>query len=235
MNGLAHIFLHVGLCSAVQRVPADTPIAMRVQMAYPHGDPPYDKTLNLTRGEGDELVVEFDVPRAEYHLSIYVPKYHCASSSFLTVLSDQNRKVAATLSETPPPGPPPILLLDGTAPTSFLYLKPTYVLFDSGLTCGQPIPAPLVSHFDVDYDEGAYYLTMFADPALQTSTPVFSMRLRTPTGLAHYVRLPIKLPPAAYGWPSNVQFNITEDMIDELATEKTDVLLCPKVWGTSAG
>jgi hypothetical protein len=234
MNGLAHIFLHVGLCSSVARLPEGTPVAMHVLMAYPHGDPPYDKTLNLVRGEDNELVVEFDVPRAVYHVMIEVPKYKCGSSSFATVLGDQNRKIAATLSEAPP-GPPPILLLDGLAPTSFLYLKPTYVLFDGSLTCNQPVSAPLPAQIDVSYDQGAYYLTMYADPALQTSAPVFAMRLRTPTGLAHYVRLPIKLPAAGLGWPYNVQFNITEDMIDDFATEKTDVLLCRKMWGTSAG
>jgi hypothetical protein len=235
MDGLAHIFLHVALCKSIARLPEGTPIAMHVQMAYPHGDPPYDKTLNLVRGDENELVVEFDVPRSEYHLAVAVPKYSCSSSSFVTVFADQNRKIAATLSEDPP-GPPPLLLLDGTAPTSFLYLKPTYVLFDSTLTCNQPIPAtPLTAVFDIDYDQGAYYLTMYADPSLQASAPVFTFRLRTPTGLAHYVRLPIKLPPGGYGWPSSVQFNITEDMIDGLATEKTGVLLCPKIWGTSAG
>ena len=46
--------------------------------------------------------------------------------------------------------------------------------------------------------------------------------------------MPVKLPPYT-GWPATIQFNITEDMIDELATEKTGVLLCPKIWGTSAG
>jgi hypothetical protein len=47
--------------------------------------------------------------------------------------------------------------------------------------------------------------------------------------------LPLKLPPIGPHWPQEDQFNITEDMIDGLATEKTGVLLCPKVWGTSAG
>jgi hypothetical protein len=125
MDGLAHIFLHVGLCNSVARLPEGSPIAMHVQMAYPHGDPPYDKMLNLVRGDEKELVVEFDVPRSEYHLQIAVPKYGCSSSSFVTVFADQNRKIAATRSEEPP-GPPPILLLDGTARRSCTSSRRTY-------------------------------------------------------------------------------------------------------------
>jgi len=235
MNGLAHIFLHVAMCNAVARLPEGTVVAVHVQMAFPHGDPPYDKTLNLARGEGSEWVVEFDVPRSLYHLTIVVPKYGCSSSSFQAVLADQNRKIATTLLDGPDNTPPPVLLLVGTAPMSFLYLKPAYVLFDQSLTCNQPVTTPLTSQFDVDYDQGAYYLAMRPDPSLAGANPVFAVRMRTPTGLAHYVRLPLKLPPIGPHWPQEDQFNITEDMIDGLATEKTGVLLCPKVWGTSAG
>jgi hypothetical protein len=232
---VSHIFLHVGLCSAVARLPAATALAVHVQMAYPHGDPPYDKTLTIQRGDTDERVIEFDVPRGEYHLQVGIPKYACYSSNFTQVLADQNRQIAVTLLDAQARTEPPILLLEGTAPMSFLYLKPTYVLFDTSLTCNQPITPQLQSKIDIDYDQGAYYLAMYANPDLPLTNPVFALRLRTPTGLAHYVRLPIKLPPAAGGWPSNVQFNITEEMIDGIATEKTDTLLCPKVWGTSAG
>jgi len=234
MDGLAHIFLHVGLCGSVARLPESTAVPVHVVMAYAHGDPPYDKKLTIPRGDGTEWVIEFDVPRAEYHVTVDVPKYKCASSSFAQVFADQNRKIDVTLSEAPPPELP-VLLLDGTAPTSFLYLKPTYVLFETGLKCDDPVTTQLPTHIDVDYDQGAYYMTMFASPQPPPLAPVFAIRLRTPTGLAHYVRLPIKLPSLVGGWPSNIQFNISEDMIDGLATDKTGVLLCPKIWGTSAG
>jgi hypothetical protein len=39
----------------------------------------------------------------------------------------------------------------------------------------------------------------------------------------------------AVAWPADVRFDVSEDMVDALATEKTDVLLCPKLWATSAG
>jgi len=216
-------------------LPAATPIAMHVQMAYPHGDPPYDKTLTMPRGDTNERVIEFDVPRGLYHVWVDVPKYNCSSSTFEQVLADRNRKMVATLADSSVRPEQPILLLQGDAPISFAYLKPTYVLFDSSLTCNQPISAPLPTHIDIDYDQGAYYLKMYAEPSLQLTNPVFALRLRTPTGLAHYMRLPIKLPPAEGGWPSVVQFNIADDAVADYATQKTDTLLCPKVWGTSAG
>jgi hypothetical protein len=235
MDGLSHIFLHVGLCSAVARLAPDAPIAMHVQMRYVHGAPPYDKTLQLVRGEADELVVEFDVPWNVYHVDVSVPKYHCTSSSFAAVLAEQNRSIAVKLSEQPSAAPP-LVLFDGTAPTSFVYMHPAYVLLPNGTACQATIPTPLDSHIDIDYEQGAYYLALQADPALLTSAPpVFAVQFLTPRGLAHYVRIPVKLPPYTGGWPATIQFNITEDMIDELATEKTGVLLCPKIWGTSGG
>jgi hypothetical protein len=126
-------------------------------------------------------------------------------------------------------------MLQGLAPTSFLYVKPTYVMFDAGAACNQPVPAPLPEHVDFDYDQGAYYLTLYADPAVWARSPVFAMRLRTTTGLFHYVRVRLQLPPVAVAWPADVRFDVSEDMVDALATEKTDVLLCPKLWATSAG
>jgi hypothetical protein len=35
------------------------------------------------------------------------------------------------------------------------------------------------------------------------------------------------------GWPNVYMMNVSEDMVDGLATEKVDTLLCPKVWTTS--
>ena len=86
-----------------------------------------------------------------------------------------------------------------------------------------------------DSDQGAYYTWLYATPDLTARAPLtVALRLRTTTGLAHYVRLPVPFPPPWNGWPPSIHFNITEDMIDGLITEKTDTLLCPKLWETSA-
>jgi|SRR5271156_156963 len=235
MDGLTHIFLHVALCSAIARLPEQTIVAMHVRMQFSHGDPPYDKTLRLERGDDPEEVVEFDIDRGTYHLTVDVPKYACRSSEYLTVLPAQDREVTATLTDVSQPIASPTLLVDGTAPMSFLYLKPTYVFFDKTVTCNQPIGQPLAARVDVDYGQEAYYASVYADPSLASMAPVFALRLRTVTGLAHYVRLPMTLPLEPLAWPARVEFNITDDMVDGLATDKTDTLLCPKIWETSAG
>jgi len=236
MDGLAHIFLHVGLCSAVARTSPDTQVAMHVRMMFRVGDPPFDQTYRIPRGEGLEKVVEFDVGRGAYRLQIDVPKFNCASTSYVYVIADQNRKISATLADAATPPVLPILLMQGTAPTSFLYLKPTYVLFDSSATCDHPIPPPLPAHIDIAYEPGAYYASLYGDPSLATSAPVFAMRLRTVTGLAHYVRIRIPYPPViGGGWPGALRLDVTDDMATDFATDKTDTLLCPKFWMTSSG
>ena len=120
MDGLTHIFLHVAFCNAVARLPAQTTVAMRVQMAFVAGEPPFDKTFAVLRGDAPETVVEFDVGRGSYRLTVDVPRYACRSTEFLTVLPAQNRKVTATLLDASQPVAPPTLLLDGTAPMSFI-------------------------------------------------------------------------------------------------------------------
>jgi hypothetical protein len=235
MDGLSHIFLHIGLCSAMSRLPAQTIVPMHVSMMIPRGDPPYDRMLKVQRGDGSDVVIEFDVTRGTYHLVVEVPKYGCRASSYETVFENQNRKIAETLTDGSVPIEPPTLLMDGLAPLSFLYVKPTYVLFDKSVTCNQPIGTPLPSRIDVVFDQGAYYSAMYLDPTVAATAPVFALRFRTATGLQHYVRIPIHIPSDLGTWPQNDRFDITEDMVDELATEKADTLLCPKIWGSCAG
>jgi len=45
--------------------------------------------------------------------------------------------------------------------------------------------------------------------------------------------LPFPAPPGP--WPGSIHLDVSEGMIDELATEPIDTLLCPKMWRTSAG
>ena len=208
---------------------------MHVQMAYRVGEPPLDKIFRVTRGDGSQAVLEFDIPRDIYKLQIDAPKYHCSTSDYLDVLADHNRTVTETLAAAPDVPETPVMLLDGTAPLSFTYAKPTFALFDKSLACGQPIQAPLPAKVRVEYDQGAYYVWLYADPSFEVHAPlVVAIRLRTPTGLAHYVHLPVSIPSASGGWPGAARFNVSEEYLDDVATDKTDVLLCPKLWSTSA-
>ncbi len=230
---LQHIFLHVGLCTAVARAAPDATIAMHLRMSYRVGGDEIDKVVTFARGYDPQTVVEFDIPRSMYRLQLDVPKYKCSTSDFIDVLADHNRTIAETLVDEPPAPPAPVVVMDGAAPTSFLYLKPTFVLFEKGLACNQPITTPLPSHINVEYDQGAYYVWLYTDPAPAETPVVVALRLRTPTGSAHYVHVPIPFPTPWGGWPNTIRFDVTEDMVDGLATEKTDTLLCPKLWETS--
>jgi hypothetical protein len=231
---LEHIFLHVGLCTAIARANPDAPIAMRVQMAYQQGGDEIDKVVRFTRGYDSQTVVEFDVPRNTYLLQLDVPKYKCATSDFIDVLSDLNRTVTETLTDGPPSPPLPVVIMDGAAPTSFLYAKPTLAIFGKGLACNQPITTPLTTHANVEYDLSAYYVSLYLDPTLDPAEQlVVALKLRTPTGLAHFVHVPIPFPVPWTGWPDTIHFQVSEDMIDGLATEKTDTLLCLKLWESS--
>lgn len=239
MLGLSHVLLHVGLCSAIGRLPPDTTIAMRVHVTYPvrppQPDTQFDKVFRFTRGDDPSTEIEFDIPRGIYHLQMDVPKYKCSGGGYFQFLSDHNREIAESLHDigTPPP-PEPDVLLQGTAPTSFLYVKPTFVLFDKSVVCKGPVDTPLPSHIAVENDQDGYYVRLYSDPKLDAhGSLVVALRLRTPTGLYHYVRVPIDFPTHHGGWPESVGFNVTEDQLDGLATEKTDTLLCPKLWETS--
>lgn len=232
---LEHIFLHVGLCTAVARADPDATIAMHVQLAYQQGGDEIDKVVKFRRGYDSQTVVEFDVPRNTYLLTLDVPKYTCSTTDFIDVLSDLNRTITETLADGPPGPPLPVVIMDGSAPMSFLYVKPTFAIFGKGLGCNQPITTPLATHVAVEYDQSAYYASLYVDPALDPATPlVVALKLRTPTGLAHYVHVPIPYPVPWGGWPYTVHFPVSEDMIDGVATEKTDTLLCLKLWESSS-
>ena len=208
---------------------------MHVQMAYRIGEPELDKVYRFARGDGSVTVIEFDVPRGVYRLALNVPKYGCATTDYLDFLPDHERTINETLVDGPPGPPKPVFLMEGAAPLSFQYVKPTFVLFDKTLVCNQPIDTPIPSHFSAEYDQGAYHVWLYSDPTIEAHAPaVVALRLRTPTGTAHYVRVPITFPTPWAGWPSNIQFDVTEDMIDGLTSEKVDTLLCPKLWETSA-
>lgn len=235
MDGFAHVFLHVALCKAMVRAAPATTFAMHVRMAFRTGDTQFNKSFSVSRGDGSDAVVEFDVPRGVYRVLVEAPKYGCTASDFLEVLPDANRNVNETLVDGPPAPPQPVMLLDGTAPTSFLYVRPTFVLLDKNVACNQPIGPLVTSPVRVEYDQGSYYVWLYSDPQMERQGQyTVALRLRTPASTAHYVRLPFAFPTPWAGFPGHIQMNVSEDMIAGLATEKVDTLLCPKLWQSSA-
>lgn len=230
---LAHILLHVGLCTAISRAKPSAQVAMHVSLAYPRTSDgnAFDKTFTFERGDDPETIVELDAPAGLYRMDLDAPKYGCSAASFVTIIADHDRMIATALDDAPTP-PKPVMLLDGSAPTSFQYARPTFVLLDPTTACNAPIAGALPSDIAVENDRDGYYVSLHYDAATVASAPVLALRLRTPTGLHHYIRIRVAFP-TWRGWPNTVRFNISEDELDSLATEKTETLLCPKLWETS--
>jgi hypothetical protein len=237
MLALAHVILHVGFCNAIARAAPTTSVALRVRLTDRIGRAQVDKVYRFERGDDPFAVVELDSAFGIYRLDLDVPKYRCSATDYLFFISGHDRTITANLSDAPAPPPPTPVLLSGTAPQSFLYVQPTFVLFDkSSVTCNKPVTQPLPSHIVVENDQDGYYAWFYSEPSPASSAPqLLALRLRTPTHQYHYVRIPIGFPIPWSGWPESIQFNVTEEMVDSLAGDAVDTLLCPKLWQTSAG
>lgn len=234
--GLAHVILHVGFCGAIARLKPEAPLAIRVRLSDRTGRATLDRTFRVERGDGTEAVVEFDSSFGTYRLDTVAPSYSCYSTVFLALMADHTRSVTTQL-DTSTPSPAAPVILYGNAPQAMLYANPTFVLFDkSAVACGKPIPTPLATHIDVENDQDAYYTWLYNDdPSRQPDTELLALRLQTPTHQHHYVRIPLPFPAPPQRWPGSIHLDVSQDMIDELATEPIDTLLCPKMWRTSAG
>jgi hypothetical protein len=238
MIGFAHVILHVGLCTAMARATPETTMPIHVRLVDRHGKQAFDQTFHVERGDDPTAIVEFDSPWGQYAMEVDSPKYGCGVEDRVMIISEHDRAITENLG--PPTAEPllPAMLLLGTAPQSLLYIKPTFVLFDKATTdCNKPITQPLAAHMEVENDQDGYYVSFYPDQPLPAGvTPVLALRLKSTTGLRHYVRVPVPLDYSQrVGWPGVTQFNISEDMVEVLATEPADTLLCPKLWKTSAG
>lgn len=236
MLALSHVILHVGFCGAIARVPSDTTIALRVHLADRTGRQQVDRVFHVERGDEGEAVVEFDSSFGIYRLDLAAPKYRCTATDYLFFIAGHDRSVSQKLNDPPGAPPPTPVLLSGEAPQSFLYVQPTFVLFDkSQVACNKPLPAPLPTQIAVENDQDGYYTWLNADASAPAGSQQLTLRLRTPTHQYHYVRVPIPFPMPWTGWPQSVQLNVTEEMVDALAADPVGTLLCPKMWRTSAG
>jgi len=234
MVGLSHVILHVGLCGAMSRVSPQSTLATRVRVIDRIGRWQFDQTFKFARGESDQKVMQFDIARGVYFVQIDAPKYKCSTSDFLAILPEHDRTVKETLNDTLQPVPTP-LLLQGTAPASFLYVKPTFVIFDKSVACDKPVNDPLPSRIVVENDPDAYYTWLYTDPATQARTGTLALSVQTPSGDHHYIRVPMPNGFTATKWPFSVDLNVTEDILDDLAGKPVETLLCPKLRRTSVG
>jgi hypothetical protein len=236
MIGFAHLVLHLGLCNAAAKVAPETPIPIRVHLSDATGRQQLNQAFNIERGYDPQIIAEMDVPRGTFQAQISSPKYRCSATDYLVFLSERNRNVSENLSDgTAPPTQP--VLLAGTAPQAFLYVKPTFVLFDKATTdCNKPITDPIPIRLTVENDQDAFYVWLYNDPSLAGHGPMLvAFKLGTATGQFHYIKIPTGFPLPWRGWPETIEFNVTEDVIDSLSGQPVNVLLCPKIYTTSVG
>jgi len=234
MLPFAHIVLHVTLCHAIARTAPQTSVTMYVRLLDHVGDPLVKKTFTFERGEDPQQLVELDAPQGTLKLLVSVPKYHCAAQDYLGVLSGHARNVNETLSDGPAPQTTPILM-EGTAPPSFLYVQPTFILVAKDTKCNAPIGPQTPLDIKVENDQDAYYAWLYPDASLYQHPVLLALKIGTATGEFHYIRVPMPFPVLWEGWPENVQFSLQEYEIDNLAGKPINTLLCPKLYKTSVG
>ena len=234
MIGMSHIILHAALCSRMARLAPQTPVTVNIQLVDHTGRERIQKNLTVDRGDDPTLLLEFDVPQGIYQMQMAAPKYGCSGTDYWALIPEHNRSINGTLAQGQAPRTQP-MLLQGTAPSSFLYVAPTFVLFPSNTECNKPVEDPMPSNIQVENDQDAFYVWLYADPKVPRGSQMLVLRLATATGEYHYIKLKVPFPEPWYGWPESVQFNVNEEDIDSLAGQPVDVLLCPKLFRTSVG
>ncbi len=225
----AHLVLHVALCSAMAKASPTTSFAIRVKLSDRRDTVRLDRTFRVDRGYDDQKIVEFDAPQGTYLMQTLAPASGCSDASFQEILPGHDRSIAVNLSPTPVRPAVP-LMFAGAAPQSFLYVHPTFVLLAKDTACNKPVGDPLPAHIDVENDGDSYDAWLYADPG--AAPALIALQLRTPTHQYHYVRVPIPYPPPPAPWPSIVHFDVSQDEIDDLASQPVDTLLCLKLWET---
>jgi hypothetical protein len=231
----AHVVLHLGLCNPMLKLPVDATTKVHIALIDRLKRPHVDQDFSFKRYDDPTAHIEFDAPPGLYFMQISAPQFGCYASDWLFFIDQHNRTISEQLNAGPPTVPRP-MLMDGTAPSSFLYLNPTYVLFDKTTQCNKPVPDPIPSHVVVENDPDSFYVWLYADQSLYARGPeILALQLQTATGEDHYIKLKTPFPQPWDGFPTEIQFNVTDSDIDYISTQPTGVLLCPKLFQTSAG
>lgn len=233
---LSHIVMHVALCNPAIRLKPQTALPLHVVVTDRINREVIDQNFRVFRENGNVINVEYEVPWGIYRarLDMKTNNAICGAYSYFDVLADHNRTVTVSLDEGRPRNLVPALVM-GSAPFSFSYVQPTVVAFDKSTACngqvGDPIDAGIVTENDGD----GYYASVFPNAALAQHAPaVVAVRLTDSHAGYHYIRVPAKfLGYVGLGaWPSSVQLNVNEDLIDYVADKPEDTLLCPHMYQT---
>ena len=198
MIGMSHIILHAAMCARIARLAPDTPVNVNIQLVDRTGRERIQKSLRVERGDGSTLLLEFDAPQGIFQMQMVAPKYGCTGMDYWALLPEHNRSINGTLVQGVAPQPQP-MLLQGTAPPSFLYVAPTFVLFPSATQCNKPVEDPLPSNIQVENDQDAFYVWLFSQPqtARESQMIVFAPGNSDGRVSLHQTQGPV---PGALGW-----------------------------------
>ncbi len=235
---LSHIVLHAALCNAALRLKPESQLALHVVVSDRINRDTLDQTFHVVRENGNEAVVEFDIPWGTYRATLDMKLAHanCGAIKYFGVISDHNRVLGVSMEQGRPQNMVPALVM-GTAPFAFSYVSPTVVAFDASTACNAQVSDPLDAAIVTENDEDGYYASIFLNPTLAQHYPaVVAVRLTDSHAGFHYIRVPAKI--LRYvgrgSWPSTVTLNANEDLIDYVADKPEDTLLCPKMYQTMA-
>lgn len=221
---LLHVFLHLALCNSMSGLPAGAPVEVHVRISDKVDRAVLDQVFETSRGSGGEATVAFDIPWGVYRLEASVPARDCNAVDYIIAQPDRNRTIAETLHDGPAPAVRPVLVF-GTGPQSFHDAKPQFVFLDAqAVECQFAVPDPLPSRVAFEHEGDAYYATVYAVPAGVPS--LLALRLQTPEHAYQYVSV-VELSPDWAGWPTTIQFNVTQKQMALLEGKAADTLFCP--------
>jgi len=231
---LEHVVMHLALCKAVARLSPRTTVAVHFVVTDKTGRPLVNRTERIQRGMGADVPVEFDSSWGLYRADAAIPKYKCGGSEIFAIMQDHNRTLDVALTDNSAAPQVPIALVFGSLPVSFAYAEPEVVAFSPQLACkgavGDPLPAGITTQIEQD----AYYSTvrtplLYQQPKLVT----VALRLKDSSGGYHYLRIPWNIQGGRYLWPNGYQINVDDGLLDSVAQEPEDTLVCLKGYSTT--
>lgn len=231
---LSHIALHVSLCNAVANAAAARSVPVQVVVTDKIDRDQVNQAFQVQPGTGKTARFEIELPFGVYRASLVAKAAGrtCSAVEYFTVLSGHDRSLAVTLKDGRVTNPQVPMLVMGESPFSFAYVQPTLMIFGKAAKCNGPVGDPVSADIRVETDSDGYYASIFPNQALAEASPaVVAMQLKDSQGGYHYVRLPGEI--GFSHWPSQLTFNVSEDVIDYVADKPEDTLLCPHMYKTT--
>ena len=196
-----------------------------------------DRVFHVERGDEGEAVVEFDSSFGIYRLDLAAPKYRCTATDYLFFIAGHDRSVSREAERSHPARRPRRRCCSRARRRNRFFTCSPPSFSSTRARSHATSRFPLRCRRRSSSRTTRTVTTPGSTPMLRrrAGSQQFTLRLRTPTHQYHYVRVPIPFPMPWTGWPQSVQLNVTEEMVDALAADPVDTLLCPKMWRTSAG